>query len=57
MLARLVWLYEMRLEPGAKLGEGSRGLGKGREIKKEFQTCDNFVAVYKGPMVQFRPRR
>lgn len=57
VLARLVWLHEMRLEPGAKLGEGSQGLGRGRERKKEFQTDDNFVAVYNGPMAQFRPRR
>jgi hypothetical protein len=56
VLARLIWLYEMRLEPGNKLGEGAKGLGSGREMKEEFQTYDNFVAAHNGPMVQFRLR-
>ena len=56
VLARLIWLYEMRLEPGNKLGEGAKGLGSGREMKEEFQTYDNFVAAHDGPMVEFRLR-
>ncbi|KAF4626141.1 hypothetical protein G7Y89_g12020 [Cudoniella acicularis] len=56
VLARLLWSYEMRLEPGASVGEGSVGQGRGRELKREFQTYDNFVAAHDGPMVQFRPR-
>lgn len=57
VLARLIWLYEMRLEPGATLGEGSSTLGMGREMKREFQTFDNFVALHDGPMVQFKLRK
>ena len=56
VLARLIWLYEMRLEPGSTLGEGNKRLGRGRELRREFQTYDNFVAAHEGPMVQFRPR-
>lgn len=57
VLARLIWLFEMRLEPGATLGEGSNALGRGRGVKKEFQTIDNFVALHDGPMVQFKLRK
>ena len=56
VLARLMWLYEMRLEPGCNLGDGHEQMGKGRKMRGEFQTYDNFVAAHKGPMVQFRRR-
>ena len=55
-LARMVWLFDMRLQPGSTLGEGHVGLGEGRARKGEFQLYDKFVSTHEGPLVQFRPR-
>lgn len=46
VLARLVWLYEMRLSPG-QLGINE---------KNEYQGLDMFVMKGNGPIVEFRPR-
>ena len=56
VLARLIFLYEMRIQPGSTLGEGSVELGEDRDKKDEFQTWDRFVSHHEGPMVEFRPR-
>jgi len=56
MLARIVWLYEMRLEPGSTTGGGDATLGEVRSRKTEFQTWDSFVSTHIGPMIQFRLR-
>lgn len=56
MLARMLWLYEMRLQPGSTLGEGRPSLGKDRSRKEEFQTKDVFVSTHEGPLVEFKPR-
>ncbi|KAH7057285.1 cytochrome P450 [Macrophomina phaseolina] len=57
-LARLVWAYDMRLAPGelGRIGEGRKGLGRGRERQDEFQLEDIFVSNKVGPMAEFRPR-
>ena len=54
LLARIVWLYDMRLQDGSDLGEGSVKLGNGRHRKKEFQTYDAFTSTHQGPLVEFR---
>jgi cytochrome P450 len=54
VLARMVWLYDMRVQPGTTVGEGYKGLGKGRQRKNEFQTYEKFVSSHDGPIVQFR---
>ncbi|KAF2470541.1 benzoate 4-monooxygenase cytochrome-like protein P450 [Lindgomyces ingoldianus] len=56
VVARTVWLFDMRLQPGSTLGQGSKSMGPGRERKKEFQTWDKFVSIHNGPMVQFKRR-
>jgi len=56
MLASIIWLYDMRLEPGSNVGEGNIKLGDLRRRKGEFQTWDKFVSSHEGPMVQFRHR-
>lgn len=56
VVARLVYLYEMRISEGSNLGEGAQGLGEGRQRKGEFQMRDLFVAKADGPMVDFRTR-
>ena len=56
ILARIVWLYDLRLQPGSVLGEGRLGLGDGRSRKDEFQTWDGFFSTHDGPLVEFKPR-
>ena len=56
MLARLLWLYDLRLQPGTTLGEGHPSLGKDRMRAKEFQLYDKFVSTHDGPMLEFRSR-
>jgi cytochrome P450 len=55
-LARVVYLYEMRLAPGTTLGEGNPSLEWGREKKNEFQLRDSFTSLKDGPYVEFRER-
>jgi cytochrome P450 len=55
-LAKLVFLYEMRIKPGSTLGEGAEGLGVERRRMWESQMWDVFLSRHEGPMVQFRPR-
>ena len=57
LLARMAWLFDMRLVQGSGLGEGRPGLGWGRDRKDEFQLYDWFAARAEGPMVEFRRRR
>lgn len=54
VLARMVWVYDMRVQPGTRVGEGYKELGKGRQRKNEFQTYEKFVSSHDGPIVQFR---
>ncbi|KAF2261282.1 cytochrome P450 [Lojkania enalia] len=56
VIARLLFLYDMRIKPGTTMGEGSVELGPDRCRKDELQTWDRFVSYHEGPMVEFRPR-
>lgn len=56
VMAKLMFSYEMRIQPGSTLGEGAEGLGPDRSRKGEFQMWDVFVSSHEGPMVEFRPR-
>ena len=55
-LARLVYVFDMRLVEGSTLGEGSPSLGYGRHRKDELQMLDRFVSKADGPLVEFRMR-
>lgn len=59
VIARLVWLYEMRLSPGRSEGEGNpeAGVQSGRHRVGEYQCRDMFVLKAKGPIVEFRLRK
>lgn len=57
LLARMTWLYDMRLSEGSTLGEGNPALGLGRARKDEFQLYDWFAARVNGPMVEFKRRQ
>ncbi|KAJ6086228.1 hypothetical protein N7486_010509 [Penicillium sp. IBT 16267x] len=61
IVARLLWLYDMRLESDSK---GVNGKTKrfwesswGRDHMGEFQMHDVFTSTHNGPMVQFRKRQ
>lgn len=56
ILARIVWLYDMRLQAGSVRGQGHPHLGRSRDREKEFQMWDGFVSTHKGPLVEFKPR-
>ena len=56
VIARLVWLYDMRLQDGSTAGEGRLGLGQGRHRRNEFQLADRFVGTHEGPMAVFKRR-
>lgn len=56
VMARTLWLYDMRIEPGSTLGEGQTSGAAGRQRKNEFQTFDRFVSMHHGPSLQFKRR-
>ncbi|RYP25738.1 hypothetical protein DL767_008291 [Monosporascus sp. MG133] len=56
ILARLIWEFDLRLQPGNTLGEGSGTGVEGRERKDEFQLYCCMVSQQNGPVVQFRRR-
>ncbi|KAF2973101.1 hypothetical protein GQX73_g675 [Xylaria multiplex] len=58
ILARLIWQFDMRLDPErGHIGEGVSGGREGRTRKDEFQVYCNFVSRVEGPVVQFRQRQ
>ena len=54
ILARMIWIYDMRLQ--GNLGGGSKDLGPLRDRKDEFQTWEAFISVHQGPIVKFNRR-
>ncbi|KAL3422894.1 cytochrome p450 family protein [Phlyctema vagabunda] len=55
-LARVVWMYEMRLAVGNTVGEGNLALEWGRQRKDEYQLRDSFTSLKDGPYVEFLER-
>jgi hypothetical protein len=56
IVARMVWLFVMRLDPEAELENPYKGVYVDKERHTEFPTFDGFVATHNGPMVQFKLR-
>lgn len=56
LLARMVFLFDMRLRPGSCVGGGTSRLGHNRYREGEFQLYDKFVSTHNGPLAQFRRR-
>lgn len=56
-IARVLYLYDLRLAPGTTLGEGSADLEVGRTRATEYQIEDRFASMKDGPILQFRARR
>lgn len=57
LLARVTWLYDMRLKEGSTMWEGHPTLGFGRGRKDEFQLYEWFAARVNEPMIEFKPRQ
>ncbi|QSZ31009.1 hypothetical protein DSL72_000570 [Monilinia vaccinii-corymbosi] len=55
-LARVVFLYEMRVAEGYTVGEGGEHLEVGRRRREEYQLRDSFTSMKDGPYVEFRVR-
>jgi cytochrome P450 len=55
-LARTVWMYDLRLAPGMRVGEGDADLEWGRHRSGEYQLRDSFTSLKDGPIVEFRRR-
>jgi cytochrome P450 len=55
-LARTLWLYDMRLATGMRVGEGGTDLEYGRHRAEEYQLRDSFTSMKDGPMVELRRR-
>ena len=55
-LARVVFMYEMRLAKGITVGEGSPDSEWGRQRRTEYQLKDSFTSMKDGPYVEFRER-
>lgn len=57
VVARLIWLFDMRISQGTRMGEGREELGRGRRRSGELQMRDMFVGKAEGPLVEFRARK
>lgn len=56
VLARIIFLYDMRIAPGTSLGEGRPDGPDGRRRREEYQLIDTFVSKAHDPMVVFKLR-
>ena len=57
VMAKLVYMFDMRQDPSNSLGGGSPRAGRGRENADLYQTYDVFVSLHDGPMIQFKRRQ
>jgi cytochrome P450 len=59
VLARMVWLFEMRAARGevGRIGEGGRSKEWGRNREGELQVRSHVTGCFEGPWVEFRRRR
>lgn len=59
-VARVMFLFDLRLKQGDRTGEGAGGVrwatGEGRQRKEEYQLWDCLIADRMGPVVQFKKR-
>ena len=55
-LARMIFLFDMRLSPSCRPEEGKPSWANERKRKNEFQVFDSIVALHNGPMVDLKRR-
>ncbi|CAJ2511650.1 Uu.00g072750.m01.CDS01 [Anthostomella pinea] len=56
VLAKLIWMFELKQDPKNKLGGGSPELKPGHRDPGVYQIYDAFAAMRDGPMVRFKER-
>jgi len=56
LLARIVFLFDLRLSQDCRPEEGRSSWASARRRKKEFHVFDSIVALHDGPMVEFKRR-
>lgn len=57
VMAKSIYMFEIRRDCQSNLGCGSPDRETGRQNVNQYQTFDTFVSLRDGPMVQLRPRR
>lgn len=55
-IARLFYLFDVKVPEGNTLGQGGADLEWGRRNQNQFQVTDSFVGCKQGPMAQFKIR-
>ena len=56
LLARMIFLFDLRLSQSSRPEEGRPSWANGRKRKNEFHVLDSIVALHNGPMVEFKRR-
>ena len=56
LLARIVFLFDLRLSQSSRPEDGRSSWANGRKRKNEFHVFDSIVALHNGPMVEFKRR-
>jgi cytochrome P450 len=56
IVGRTLFRTDVRLLPGSNVGAGVPSLGWGRTLSDQYQLEDAYMAIRKGPLVQFRRR-
>lgn len=56
LLARILFVFDMRLSETAKTVQRYKLDARGKSREKEFQVFDSIIAITDGPMVEFRSR-
>ncbi|KAF2642295.1 benzoate 4-monooxygenase cytochrome-like protein P450 [Massarina eburnea CBS 473.64] len=55
-IARVLFLYDLKLAPGTTVGAGNKDLEVGRTRTTEYQIEDRFASTKDGPILQFRTK-
>jgi len=55
-VARVIFLFDMRLTPGDHSGDGGPDKGPGRQRRGEYQTKDWLISERDGPVMEFKRR-
>jgi cytochrome P450 len=57
VIARALWLYDIRLLPGDRTGTGNKAKGWGKRNPNIFHVADSYISIRDGPMIQFKKRK
>jgi cytochrome P450 len=56
VMAKVIWMFEIKADPANKLGGGDPNGREGRRIENQYQTYEMFVSGRHGPMVHLKKR-